>query len=678
MLFRTHYHTNWLRPQRCVKPCVRLAVPLLALLMLLIAFVADAQAQTQKQTQAAPKAAPKAAPNQDELETILEFIAQNSAIVPQLDLLERYADDPLPLRTSNPQELTQLFGLPPQLARRIMAAVGKRPTLTLDELATTLALAPEYAALLRLCTSLEAAPELASVATRNNTQSKTQGNTQGNTQAKRGIERESEESKTTPRSTPTSAADKATDKAASRLGGLPFSAQYRARAVTYVNPPKGLTNGAFQGDGLGLFQRVRIIVPLRTAPALASGRNAASTNTPAAQPRSHDQLGDTHTHTHTLLEAHCAGQKDIGERSVVDFLSGYVAAEFRLQAPSHTPTQASERVPVRAANAMPSAAQLAQTSQTAHSPQAPLADGKLRVVAGDFLVQSGMGTMLWRAFGAKKGADVIAPAAQYAFGIEPYRSVLEQQFFRGAAAQLTTFVSPQTQINAMVWASALQRSASVDTLLNEARSLDTDGYFRTLSEISKKDNLLERSLGAGFELRTQTNFTTPLSPLPPVITASATALALDYDKTITSSSTSAFSGKSGVLASVSVTASAGASFLASEVVRDAQGFFAGRMGVQSGSGAFEYAAAFRIADPQFRSPFGYNFGEFSRPANEQGFYASVLWRGLERWRLAFYVDSYSSLAPTSTVPVPIKGLDVFSEARFDAGSALGFPISHQL
>jgi hypothetical protein len=484
-------------------------------------------------------------PNADptSLEQLLEFIARDNSISPQLDLIEHYAQQPLSLRKATPQDLTALSGLPIATARSIVRYARSTANPTFEGMAAALRLSPEQVALLKFCTYIDK-----------------ERDKNGNGTSNAAIHTPSKKNQSSPHG----------------------EFRYRVRAASYLIQPKGLTNGAFQGDGFSLYQRL--------------------------------------TYSHGDHAAGITLQKDAGERSVADFITGFATTSFG----SSTAT--------------------------------------VRVVAGDFLVLGGMGSLLWSAFGARKGADVIAPAAQVGFGILPYRSVVEQQFFRGAAAQGTFKMSDKSSLSVMAWASSLGRAATIDTERDVATSLDFDGYFRTASEIAKRNALQEQCAGLGAELRTQTDW----MGTSPVLALGGTAHLLDYTLPVVSRSMQSFFGQRGVFASVYAAAHTGNGAFAAELARDGNGNIGGQCGLQTHAPLYDAALAFRSFPAAFRAPFGFNFGESSRPTNEQGLYMGFVWKGWERLRVASYLDLFASPEPTSTVPVPIRGVDAFTEWRFEA------------
>ncbi|MFP4527360.1 MAG: hypothetical protein ACLFQX_02330 [Candidatus Kapaibacterium sp.] len=309
-------------------------------------------------------------------------------------------------------------------------------------------------------------------------------------------------------------------------------------------------------------------------------------------------------YTGSKLEAGLLLNKNYGEKSLAEFASGYASAEF----------------------------------------------GRTRIIAGDYYIESGMGSILWGAFTGRKGAEVYYPALEYGSGIKPFRSTMDFSMFRGLAMEHT--YGDSLRLTLRGWASSAGRSANIDEKRGVATSISRSSYYRTDTEIAKKNALHELITGGNAELASD-NFA-----------IGATAFWLDYEYPIESSSSSAFSGKSGMLSSVYGYWMTESSSLGGEIGRDARGNMCWRAGYQNKAEDHRLALSFRSYSPEFRSPYGSNFGEFSYPANEAGFYAGYEYRGIERFRQRIYIDIFRSWQRTYYVPEPVRGVDIFTETEF--------------
>ncbi|HYF03650.1 MAG TPA: hypothetical protein VEC36_09770 [Patescibacteria group bacterium] len=270
-------------------------------------------------------------------------------------------------------------------------------------------------------------------------------------------------------------------------------------------------------------------------------------------------------------------------------------------------------------------------------------------VAGDFSIESGMGSILWRGFGMRKGSNVIAPAVKYSSALLPYRSSTEVKFFRGLAATRFFKTGDSAEIQTMLWASKTPRTALIDEVSGVVTSLKTDGYYRTETEITQKNNIHETTFGG----KTELHFSS--------FKVGATAFYLDYGHEILGTSTTAFRGGAGVLGSFHALYFKNNFSAAAEFSRDARGNFGFKSGMNFHEKEFETALAVRSFGAEFRSPFGFSFGEFSAPANEFGVYAGFLWKATHDFKSANYMDVYRSFSPRFGVPLPTRGLDIFSE-----------------
>lgn len=495
-------------------------------------------------------------PATQELEQVLEFLAQSTGVSPSVDLLEYYRQNPLRLKTASVRDLQTIPGVSLETALAIKRLVRKYPDADYIILQDSLALSFAQVYLLKFCTILE-----------------------------------------TPQNEPleiTSGNPIAPPKNISRQSNLAL--WYRARTRFWATPQRGFTADAtasqqFQGSSLELYQRLTI-----------SFRK--------------DSVG--------FFEANLTVAKDAGELSTTDFLSGYVRAEFGSS------------------------------------------ESNTSVVVGDYLVESGLGTTLWSIYANRKGADVISPITETSQNLTPYRSSTEQQFFRGAAVQQNLLLNEKLSARFIGWGSWQQRSARIDTVNNVATSLDFDGLFRTRSELSTKNTLPERLLGASAEISSRADAHAEASEgYIGNWSLGASVFSLEYGKPITSRSVMVFPQQRGALASLFGTYSLGSMVVVGEVSRDGAGNIGGRMAAEQRLKAWEFVASARVFPADFRSPFGMNFGENPKPTNEAGLYIGAVWKELPRLRVNGYVDAYTTLTATATVPVQVRGVDVFTETTWD-------------
>ncbi len=289
--------------------------------------------------------------------------------------------------------------------------------------------------------------------------------------------------------------------------------------------------------------------------------------------------------------------------------------------------------------------------------------GRNRIIIGDFFADYGFGSLLWRQFAARKGMEVITPVGKIGSGISPYRSTIDFSFFRGVAAQ--TYLDLSQDITAKIsgFFSLRNKSASYDSLHEEISSVYTSGYYRTDSEINKKNMLSEQATAMNLEISSSHGFL-----------LGAAVLYLKYNYPINSRSSSSFNGSSGLLKSVFSQYQSGKLELSGELSQDAEYNPNLRLNLIYSGNNFDFAMSGRYISDGFRSPYGYSFGEFSYPSNEKGIYNGLHLNFSKNFKLSFYADFFSSISATYTVPSVVRGADFFMESYFkpDRNSTLIF------
>jgi len=273
------------------------------------------------------------------------------------------------------------------------------------------------------------------------------------------------------------------------------------------------------------------------------------------------------------------------------------------------------------------------------------------VVAGDYYLGLGLGNLFWQPMGSRKGGDVISPALDFGTGIKPYRSTIDNNYFRGLAGEYKLKLNNNYSIKTTLWLSSINRSSTIDSANNLVTSIYTAGYFRTATEIKKKNNLNEKSYGADVQLVSNS------------FIIGFTAVNLNYALDIESSSSSTFVGKYGTLFSTYALYNTSNNTMAVEVSKDARNNLAFKSSLQGFSKDFDYAFHFRYFSEFYRSPYGTNFGEFSYPANETGLYTALNWKISQIFNEKIYFDLYKSNGPTYYVPGVVRGIDTYSESE---------------
>lgn len=260
--------------------------------------------------------------------------------------------------------------------------------------------------------------------------------------------------------------------------------------------------------------------------------------------------------------------------------------------------------------------------------------GRIRTLAfGDFQVQWGQGLIVWSGYGFGKSPDA-GGVKKNARGLRPFTSVEENDFFRGAGAEVQLGRMALT-----VFASAKRRDANVslwdegsgDVL--EVSSLPTGGLHRTRLEYEKKNQLGEKVGGLNVNYRKR-GFHAGISVLGRELEADLIKKENPYNQYD-------FQGRR----------SAGLSLDYGQVFRNVS--FFGESALSSGGGsahlhgmmlALGRSVAVSLVGRSFSRDYhawyASAFSENSRVVNEQGLYLGLQVRPVSGWSLFFYADHF--------------------------------------
>lgn len=267
--------------------------------------------------------------------------------------------------------------------------------------------------------------------------------------------------------------------------------------------------------------------------------------------------------------------------------------------------------------------------------------GEVRqLILGDYILQVGQGLVFARGLGFGKGGDPILTLKQPHYGLVPYSSVNEYQFWRGAALNLR--LSERWDLLAM--ASRLRQDGTpamllADTLLEpqqEIRTLLTSGLHRTPSELARRKNLLHDAAGGvlTWHKRWHKAGLTFLYQrfAPPLALAGAEPYRLfgfqGQENLLTSGFWDFTAGNLNFFGEAALSRSGGKALTASIIAPLHT--------------TLDIALQVRHFDPNFHSLYGYSFAE--RPLalhNEQGFYIGVRVRPSSHWEIAGFQDLYA-------------------------------------
>lgn len=272
---------------------------------------------------------------------------------------------------------------------------------------------------------------------------------------------------------------------------------------------------------------------------------------------------------------------------------------------------------------------------------------------GDFAVTSALGNLFWNSFVSGKGADIVGSALVYSGSVRRSSSTINMSSFRGLACSKDISIGKMNHLSITAFYGNTDRDATIDTSKNIVTSIYNTGLFRTATEIKKQNSLNELAFASIVEFKNE-DFSFGLS-----------ALNLNYDKTIQSSSGSAFKGKNGTFISFFGSRNFEEQSFAAEITRDNNANLGLKASWLMRRTVYSVSAQFRYYDSAFRTPFGYNFGEQSFAANEIGLYVAMDYRLASGALLEVYTDLYSTIGRTYTVQDRVIGLDLLAQISFD-------------
>ncbi len=263
-----------------------------------------------------------------------------------------------------------------------------------------------------------------------------------------------------------------------------------------------------------------------------------------------------------------------------------------------------------------------------------------RLILGDYILQVGQGLVLARGLGFGKGGDPILTLKQPHYGLVPYTSVNEFQFWRGAVVsyqlsrrlEVIAFASRLRQDGTPT---TIQVTGDEDTEAIAIRTLLASGLHRTSSELARRKNLLTTANGAVLTYRhryTTLGGTILNQRFAPPLRLQGDAPYQRYN----------FTGTAHQLGSVFWDVTFGNVNTFGEVALSAQGakaFTAALSAVLAPS--LDVALQVRHFDVNFTSFYGYAYAE--RPwalQNEQGIYIGFRLRPHPKWELAGFYDLY--------------------------------------
>lgn len=275
-----------------------------------------------------------------------------------------------------------------------------------------------------------------------------------------------------------------------------------------------------------------------------------------------------------------------------------------------------------------------------------------KFLIGDYFIETGLGNILWKNFGVRKSADVIYPLNQIGSGLKEYRSATNYRFFRGVGLEKLFTITDDIDLNLKSWYSLSERDGNYDSLTKTISSVYKQGYFRTSSEIHKISAFKEQIVGNDVNLRFG-NFT-----------LGSTLVNLSFDKEIQTESKQDFSGKEGNLISFYGFFNRENFSISGEFSEDANYNKAFKIIANYALNNWNILLNGRSYDSDFRSPYGYNFGESATPSNEWGIYTGLRYNGLNNMLLSGYFDFFGTYSKSYYVSNAYRGFDLLIQSDY--------------
>ncbi|MBI5022289.1 MAG: hypothetical protein HZB59_12705 [Ignavibacteriales bacterium] len=244
-----------------------------------------------------------------------------------------------------------------------------------------------------------------------------------------------------------------------------------------------------------------------------------------------------------------------------------------------------------------------------------------KIVFGDYVLKTGLGLVFGDLYGMTKGAEIVSPVLRESDVVRSYLSSGESGFFRGAAFEFSL-----GNFNITSFISSMKKSASIDSAGN-VTSIYSSGYFRTVNEISKRNNLSEKMYGAHIKFNAWKGTVFGLTYSRNYY---SNPVLLDDGKKELGRSNTAYSADWMVISSA--TTFFGECAVASSTL-------AGLGGIKiSPYNSFSVITAYRNYPYKFVTLHGNPFGE--RGSDENGMYLGLTAKIYQRLRLSIYGDLF--------------------------------------
>lgn len=272
----------------------------------------------------------------------------------------------------------------------------------------------------------------------------------------------------------------------------------------------------------------------------------------------------------------------------------------------------------------------------------------IQIIVGDFEYQLGMGNVLWKTFGDRKGINNIAPALKFKQSGKPFFSTVDYSRLRGISADYLIKIS-DISIKCGGFYSIIKKSATYDSTKDIISSIYTSGLYRTHTEISKIDKVIENSYSGNMSLNYKD------------LLIGTGFFKLNYSKEIQTSSYKFPNSNQNLYKTFFANYNNENFSIATELSLDEFNYLGFSLGSIFNIEKSKIALHIRSFDKDFRSPYGSIFGEFSYPSNEYGLYIGFLTSIFKNVRTTSFIDLFKSYGPTYSIDDIVYGFTLFNQ-----------------
>ncbi len=271
-----------------------------------------------------------------------------------------------------------------------------------------------------------------------------------------------------------------------------------------------------------------------------------------------------------------------------------------------------------------------------------------QLALGDYKLQFGQGLLLGAGFLVGKNASSIT-SIQTTLKVQPYTSLTEFNFFRGAGTSLKLASNWELSL----FYSHKKKDASLfvqDSIESSFTSLRTNGLHRTLTELNAQNSITEQVAGSAI---TFTNRVLELG-----ILGLYNAFDIPFEPKPILANIYKFRGKENYNISVFGRYNYQNITVYGEAAHTLDNGSAINIGlISSLSKNIDFSFQYRYLDPNFHSFYGVSFAENSTLSNEQGAYWGVNIKLSPKLTLMGYFDMYKFPWLKSNIPQPGTGND---------------------